>query len=139
MAMPKKTPFTPKEVEQIESLTGYGLTTEKIADFFGICKKTFLRRVKYSPGAKEALTKGRIKANALVAQTCYEMATSGKVPSATFFWLKCRAGWSEQDGPRDEESTSEKDRVYDTEWGKPEANVEEYLTPIQPNQPTETH
>ena len=39
------------------------------------------------------------KANLTVARTLFEMATSGKHPAATFFWLKTRAGWREADRP----------------------------------------
>jgi hypothetical protein len=28
-----------------------------------------------------------------VVETLRQMATSGKNPSATMFWLRCRAGW----------------------------------------------
>lgn len=36
-------------------------------------------------------------ANGLVAETLFRMATSGRVPAATFFWLKTQAGWRETD------------------------------------------
>ena len=38
---------------------------------------------------------GSVKANSSVAQSLYKMATSGKCPASTMFWLKCRAGWRE--------------------------------------------
>ncbi len=34
-------------------------------------------------------------ANATVGNKLYQMAVSGNPPAATFFWLKCRAGWKE--------------------------------------------
>lgn len=34
--------------------------------------------------------------NSMVADTCFEMATSGKNIAATIFWLKARAGWRDQ-------------------------------------------
>jgi hypothetical protein len=36
---------------------------------------------------KDELDLGHIKANSLVAETAFKMATSGKCPSATFFYL----------------------------------------------------
>ena len=36
---------------------------------------------------------GATEANTQVAQTMFRMATSGKSPASTMFWLKCRAGW----------------------------------------------
>ena len=44
---------------------------------------------------RDELDKAGIEANAKVAEVCFKMATSGKVPAATFFWLKTRAGWRE--------------------------------------------
>ena len=35
--------------------------------------------------------------NGKVSETLYRMAVSGRVPAATFFWLKTRAGWREID------------------------------------------
>jgi hypothetical protein len=35
------------------------------------------------------------KANAAVANRAYQMAVAGNPPAATFFWLKCRAGWKD--------------------------------------------
>jgi hypothetical protein len=35
------------------------------------------------------------EANAQVAQSLYQQATSGKKTAATIFWLKTRAGWRE--------------------------------------------
>ena len=44
---------------------------------------------------KAELRDGLEVANAKVAETLFRMATSGRVPAATFFWLKTRAGWRE--------------------------------------------
>ncbi len=35
--------------------------------------------------------------NGKVSETLFRMAVSGRVPAATFFWLKTRAGWREVD------------------------------------------
>jgi hypothetical protein len=44
---------------------------------------------------KSELATAAVQANAKVAEVCYTMATDGKNPAATFFWLKTRAGWRE--------------------------------------------
>jgi hypothetical protein len=44
---------------------------------------------------RKELDRGAIEATAKVGQTLYQMATSGKHPAATIFWLKTRAGWRE--------------------------------------------
>lgn len=44
--------------------------------------------------AKE-LSNGRAKGVGAIAQTLYQMALSGKIPAATFFYLKCKARWKE--------------------------------------------
>jgi hypothetical protein len=46
---------------------------------------------------RKELDDGLAIANAQVAQTLFRMARSGRVPAATFFWLKTRAGWRETD------------------------------------------
>jgi hypothetical protein len=55
---------------------------------------------------REELDTGLDIANAKVAETLFEMATSGKVPSATYFWLKTRAKWRETD-KSDEDTSNE--------------------------------
>jgi hypothetical protein len=135
--MPKnvRTPFTPAQVQEIETLVGYGSTVEQMSAYFGISKRTFERRAKYSPGALDALKKGRFKANAAVIQTAYQLAISGKVPAMTMFWLKCRVGWSEL-GPKDDaDNKTEKQEIYETQWG---GHGEENPTPIQSDSSTET-
>jgi hypothetical protein len=46
----------------------------------------------------EEIRKSKVRANAKVAQTAYQMATSGKDKTMTIFWLKARMGWNES-GP----------------------------------------
>lgn len=91
----QKIVLTPQQIQNIETMAGYGLTVEKIATLLGISKRTFERRMKDTPGAADALSKGRAKASLDVIQTAYEMATSGKSAAMTIFWLKVREGWKE--------------------------------------------
>jgi|GEM_PF-1095190 len=91
MANPPKT-LAEKELAEIETLAGLGLRFEDIALVKGMCLDTLK---KY---ADEYLQRGRAKAKAQVMQTAYKMATSGKTPAMTMFWLKTRAGWREGQG-----------------------------------------
>jgi hypothetical protein len=62
-----------------------------VAKVLGISTVTLFRYF------KPELEVAKIKANSRVAETAYNMAISGKCPAATFFWLKCRAGWREKE------------------------------------------
>ncbi len=48
---------------------------------------------------RRELSTGAMKATARVAETLYQMATSGTSVAATIFWMKCRGGWRENRGP----------------------------------------
>jgi hypothetical protein len=95
--------FTGAEVKKIETLSGYGLTIEKIASLFDLSKKTFERALKRSPGGVDSLLKGRSIAESQVSQTAYQMAISGKHPVMTIFYLKCRARWKPPSFDEEEE------------------------------------
>ena len=91
MARPRFDP-TPEQKKNVEAMSAYGIDEEKIARTIGergIDPKTLRKYFRYQ------LDVGATKANSAVAQTAYQMATSGKCPAATMFWLKCRAGWKE--------------------------------------------
>lgn len=68
---------------------GYGMKDEQIATMLGIGESTLKRK------CAAELASGRVDASAKVQQTAFQMATSGKLPAMTIFWLKCRAGWKE--------------------------------------------
>ena len=96
--MPEIKFFNEKEIEKIEVMAGLGLTTEQMAAILGVSKKTFERRCygpNEQPGVSDALIKGRAKASYRVMQTAFGMATSGKHPVMTMFWLKCREHWKD--------------------------------------------
>lgn len=91
MARPKFEP-TAENKRTVEILAACGTLEDKIALVIGpkgIDAKTLRKHFRHE------LDTAAIKANAKVAQTLYQMATSGKCPAATFFWLKTRAGWKE--------------------------------------------
>ena len=81
--------LTTHELEEVEAMAGLGLRFEDIANIKGMSDET-LRKY-----AKDHLIRGKAKAKAQVMQTAYKLATSGKVPAMTMFWLKTQAGWRE--------------------------------------------
>ena len=89
MARPR---FIPN-VEQhrlVRSMAAYGIRQEEIARCLGLRSAKTLRR-----HFREELDRAAPEANARVAQSLYQQATSGKKTGATIFWLKVRAGWRE--------------------------------------------
>jgi predicted DNA-binding protein (UPF0251 family) len=89
--------FDQARINQVQSLSGLGLTTEEIANSFGISKATFERRCHVQPELYDALKKGRALARAKVAKAAYNMATDERHPVMTMFWLRAQAGWLSKD------------------------------------------
>ena len=81
--------LTPKELEEIESMAGIGLTQQQIADIKGMDVDTLRKH------AGAIIKRGKSKAIGKISQTAYNMAASGEHPSMTRFWLKMQAGWHE--------------------------------------------
>ena len=92
---------TPKEREQVKTLAGLGIQHTDIAKVIGISAPTLRKHF------AQELEVGHIQANAQVAQSLFRAATAKDKPSvvAAIFWLKCQAGWREQDPPGDEPPT----------------------------------
>ena len=90
MSRPK---FIPTDLQRttVKSLAAYGIPHEEIAKMIGLRSAKTLRR-----HFREELTRGSIEATAQVSQTLYQMATSGKEPACTIFWMKVRGGWREK-------------------------------------------
>ncbi len=84
--------FIPTEEQRrtVKSLSAYGIKQEEIAEMVDLRSAKSLRK-----HFRQELNRGAIEATAQVSQTLYKMATSGKHPAATIFWLKTRAGWRE--------------------------------------------
>lgn len=79
---------TDENREKVRTLSAMGTRFEDIALELEINTDTL---TKYY---RKELDKGRITANAKVAQGLYNQAINGNV-SASMFWLKTRAGWQE--------------------------------------------
>lgn len=95
MAKPKQWRLDPKLLPQLESLAGYGLNKERIANFFGVSLQTFEHAEKKDAAMCNAILKGRSVAGASVAKCAFEMAMSKKHPAMTIFWMKVRERWSQ--------------------------------------------
>jgi hypothetical protein len=80
---------TTKDRKVVESMAAYGIPHDQISLAIDIDAKTLRKHFAHE------LATAHIKANAKVAETAYRLGTGGKCPPATFFWLKCRAGWRE--------------------------------------------
>jgi hypothetical protein len=86
--------YKPTEADRntVKSMAATGFRQEQIASCLGtagIDPKTMREHF-----AVELDTAAN-RANAAVANRAYQMAVAGNPPAATFFWLKCRAGWKE--------------------------------------------
>ena len=75
----------------VKSLAGCGLKQEHIAPLLGLASTTTLRKY-----FREELERGPVEAQANVRRTLFKLATSGRNPAATMYWLKTRARWSEK-------------------------------------------
>jgi hypothetical protein len=90
MARPRFIP-TAEQRKTVRSMAAYGTLQEQIARYLGLRSPKTLRR-----HFREELDRGAQEANAMVAQSLYQQATSGKNTAAAIFWLKSRAGWRER-------------------------------------------
>lgn len=81
---------TARTKKQVQVMAAMGLTQKQMARIMGLGVDSLIKFY------KEEVEAGADVLNAEVAGTLYRMATSGKEPAATFFWLKTRAGWRER-------------------------------------------
>lgn len=80
--------WTEQERKFVEAMSAVGAPQEEIAEVLGCTAKTLRKHF------RETLDHGAAKANAKVAATLFQMATSGKDTTASIFWAKSRMGWS---------------------------------------------
>lgn len=90
MPRPKLIP-TDEQRRKVRSMAAVGMPHDEIALLLNIRSPKTLRKY-----FRPELDRGATEANAAVAGTLFQMAKSGQCPPATFFWLKCRAGWKER-------------------------------------------
>jgi hypothetical protein len=89
--MPRKFEATEEQRKMVRALAGYGLKQEQIAVLVGIKSTATLRK-----HFADELVLGPIEAQHNVRRTLFKLATSGRNPSVTMYWLKRWAGWSEK-------------------------------------------
>ena len=93
-----KIEFTDRDIEQIETMSGFRMPMRHIAAVIGVSQDTIERRMKTDEAIAAAVERGRASAANAVYRTAFDMAVSGKVPAFTMFWLKCQEGWKEGQG-----------------------------------------
>ena len=112
--------FKPEYEEQAYKLCLLGATDEQMADFFGVTEKT-VNNWKRRKGFLQSIKRGKIAADANVAESLYKRACGYEHPetkvfcnsdgditthemtkhyppdtAAAFIWLKNRAGWRDK-------------------------------------------
>src|SRR3954468_9719991 len=92
---------TDEQRQKVKALAGYGLPHKEIATVAGVGCVATLRKYFH-----EELTLGPLEAQSNVMRTLFRLASSGRNPAATMFWLKTRAGWSEQGKVEEREAPS---------------------------------
>lgn len=84
--------YTPTEEQHrmVKVMSGFGIPQPDIAAQIGIDAKTLRKHF------REELDRGMTEANMRVAQSLFNMATTGSNVAAAIFWMKARAGWREK-------------------------------------------
>ncbi len=74
-------------------MLGMGMPKDRCAYILGISKHTLHRMINRDDEVSKTVKSAESRVFTKVLNTAYDMATDGKNPSMTMFWLKCRAGW----------------------------------------------
>lgn len=83
-------------------MAGMGLPQKYLAVMCDMAESTFEKMRKEDERVNQALKKGEQEALGAVITTAWEMASSGKQPAMTMFYLKCRGRWRENDSASDD-------------------------------------
>jgi hypothetical protein len=81
---------TDEQRRTVKAMSGFGVPQPDIATHIGIDPKTLRKWF------REELDRGSIEATTKVAQSLFNMATTGNNVAAAIFWMKARAGWREK-------------------------------------------
>jgi len=92
---PKPRVFTPEQINQVEILASKGLSMGMIASTLDFSRDGLYDHMKNNKEMKEAVDRGKKKANGKVVLSAFEQAVSGKSPAMTIFWLKTQCRWKE--------------------------------------------
>jgi hypothetical protein len=85
--------LTDEQKKEVKTLAAV-LTTEQIADYFGIGRRTFYDIMERDEEVSAQYKKGKAQAIGAVAQNLIQQARDGNASAAMFF-LKTQAGWKE--------------------------------------------
>jgi len=88
-----KIEFTEEQKKEVETLAAV-LSTEQIADYFGISRRVFFDIIDRDEEVSALYKKGKAKAVGFVAQNLIQKARGGDL-GAQIFYLKTQAGWKE--------------------------------------------
>jgi broad specificity phosphatase PhoE len=86
--------LTEEQIAQVEALAAF-LSTEQIADYFGIGRNTFYQIMRREDDVSVRYKRGRAKAIATLAKGLLKDAIDGN-ERAREMYLKTQAGWSEK-------------------------------------------
>ncbi len=84
------------EIAQIQGLAGLRLSLDEIASIMGFSRETLRKRRQEDPRIDLAMERGKSLTKQNVTATAYRMATSGKSPRMTSFWLERADGWRQR-------------------------------------------
>jgi len=109
----KKFVVTSEILQEIEELSGNGLTQQQIHGYYGISNASWYSYVKEYPEIAEAVKRGKSKIIAEVAGLLVRLALEGNL-TAIIFYLKTQAGWREvekAEAPKEEKSYEEPAKI----------------------------
>jgi transcriptional regulator with XRE-family HTH domain len=84
------------DLKSVEELASLGLTEQQIADSLGISRSTLNRRKVDDDTFDTALRKGKAQAIVKASSALMQEVENGSL-RAIIFYLKCRAGWREEE------------------------------------------
>jgi IS30 family transposase len=91
--MSARVDLTAEQKVQVEALAAY-LTSDQIADYFGVARSTWYSILERDPEVFERYKRGKADAIRSVAGGLLQKARDGDTTSAIFY-LKTQAGWRE--------------------------------------------
>lgn len=83
------------ELRTISKLSGLGLTTDQIGDFFGLTGSTIRSHTQRNERFRDAINQGRAVGLSKVAESLFKNATKHNNVSAQIFFLKTKGGYRE--------------------------------------------
>jgi len=94
MAKKGKLDLNEGQLKMIENMAGYRMPLTKIAVILGVSRSHFINHAnKEGTPINQAVQRGHAKSTLSVTKMGFSMATSGKHPDMTRFWLQSQEGW----------------------------------------------